>query len=51
MLDVVCYILAVVAWLIATLAPNSAAFDRARFIAAGLVAFALPLLVNAAQHH
>jgi hypothetical protein len=49
-LEFVCYLLALVFALIATLAPQlSPALDRLRLLSAAFACFVLPLLVHAAE--
>jgi len=48
MLALICAVIAIVLWAFAVL-PVAPPFDRARIIAAGLVAAWIPVLVHAAQ--
>jgi hypothetical protein len=51
MLDLICYLIAVVIWGLSALTPNTTpALDRVRMVAAGLVAFGIPFVVHAGQH-
>lgn len=49
MLELVCYLLALVFGLLAVLGPPHPQLDRVRLLAAGFTAFVIPLLVHAAQ--
>ena len=49
MLGLFCAIAAVICWGIALAAPAAPPIDRARLIAAGLIAAWIPVLVHAAQ--
>jgi hypothetical protein len=50
-LDLICYLIAVVIWGLAAIAPNATpALDRVRMVAAGLVAFGIPFVIHAGQH-
>ncbi len=49
MLDLICYLLALVLAGLAALAPNSPPFDRVRLLAAAFTAFVLPFVVHAAE--
>ena len=51
MLELICYLLAVVLSGLAAIAPTSSApFDRARLLAAAFCAFAVPFVIHAGQH-
>ncbi len=49
MLDLICYLLAVILGALAALAPGSMTLDRFRLFAAAFVCFTLPFLVHAAE--
>ncbi|MEU0181788.1 hypothetical protein ABZ312_11455 [Streptomyces sp. NPDC006207] len=49
MLELICYLAALILAAIAVLAPNSPPFDRVRFLAAAFAAYVIPALVHAAQ--
>jgi hypothetical protein len=50
-LELICYLLAVVLAGLASIAPNGAApFDRTRLLAAAFCAFAVPFVIHAGQH-
>jgi hypothetical protein len=50
-LDLICYLIAVVIWGLAAIAPNATpALDRVRMVAVGLVAFGIPFVIHAGQH-
>jgi hypothetical protein len=50
-IDALFDVLALVTWLIAALAPNAAALDRTRLVAAGLALAIAPVLYHAVQAH
>ncbi|MCW2899005.1 MAG: hypothetical protein JWO67_1270 [Streptosporangiaceae bacterium] len=50
-LDLICYLLAVVLAGLAAIAPTSSPpFDRVRLLSAAFVAFVVPALIHAGQH-